>query len=135
MTTDITDIIDILKADYARFPKEQTLTIYSQDVYFEDPLNQFRGLDRYSRMISTLERFFSEIAMELISIEQTDQIIHTRWILRMKSPWPWRSPITIPGTSELTLNQDNLITHHRDRWDCSRWHMVKQFVGFISADN
>ena len=38
------DIIEILKDDYQRFPINQTYSLYTADVYFKDPLNEFRGM-------------------------------------------------------------------------------------------
>jgi len=35
------DIIAILQQDYQRFPLDQTYDIYADNVYFQDPLNQF----------------------------------------------------------------------------------------------
>ena len=37
------DLVAILAEDYARFPQDQTYDIYGEDVYFKDPLNEFRG--------------------------------------------------------------------------------------------
>ena len=42
-------VVEILNQDYQRFPENQTYEIYAQDVYFKDPLNEFRGVDRYQR--------------------------------------------------------------------------------------
>ena len=49
------DILDILQHDYARFPEAQSFEIYAEDVFFQDPLNQFRGIARYKKMIGFKE--------------------------------------------------------------------------------
>ena len=36
----MTNILDIIQADYAKFPEAQTYSIYSEDVYFKDPDGQ-----------------------------------------------------------------------------------------------
>ena len=64
------DLVEIIKQDYKKFPKEQTYNIYAEDVYFEDPLNKFRGIKRYQKMIVFLGRFFYDIDLELHNIEQ-----------------------------------------------------------------
>ena len=46
------DVISILKQDYQKFPTDQNYSIYAENVYFEDPLNKFRGIGRYQKMIS-----------------------------------------------------------------------------------
>ncbi|MEO1127354.1 MAG: DUF2358 domain-containing protein, partial [Cyanobacteria bacterium J06639_16] len=40
------DILERIKADYARFPADQSYELYAPDVYFKDPLNEFRGVNR-----------------------------------------------------------------------------------------
>ena len=39
------DIVETLKADYARFPGDQTYSIYANDVYFQDAVFKFRGIE------------------------------------------------------------------------------------------
>ena len=45
------NIIQVLKEDYQRFPRDQTYEIYAKDVYFKDPMTEFRGIKRYQAMI------------------------------------------------------------------------------------
>jgi len=120
------DIIDTLKADYARFPRDQTYGIYAADVFFQDPLNAFHGVDRYRRMISFIERWFQQPRLDLHDIQQSGQQITTRWTLTWTTPLPWRPRITIPGWSELTLNEQGLISRHVDYWSCSRLAVLQQ---------
>lgn len=120
------NIVEILKQDYQRFPREQTFSIYAPEVYFKDPLNEFRGCDRYQQMIGLIQTWFIEPQMELLQIEQTGDRITTRWILRWIAPLPWRPRMAISGRSELQLNDAGLIVSHIDFWDCSRWDVLKQ---------
>lgn len=122
-----TSVIEQLKADYAQFPKDQTYSLYEEDVHFKDPLNEFSGVEKYKEMIGFLSCFFRDIHMELHSIEQTtpEQII-TRWTLNMTAPAPWSPRLSIPGRSELGLNAQGLINSHVDYWSCSRWDVLKQ---------
>lgn len=122
------EIINILKKDYQRFPLNQTYEIYAPDVYFKDPLNEFRGLERYQKMIQFIEKWFKQIKMDVHEIRYEGQKIHTEWTLNWTTPLPWQPRISIPGRSELTLNQDNLIISHIDYWHCSRWDVVKQHL-------
>ena len=64
--------------------------------------------------------------MEVHSLEQQERVIHTRWTLNWTAPVPWKPRISIPGRSELTLNEQNLIISHIDYWDCSRWKVLQQ---------
>ncbi|AIE75238.1 hypothetical protein D082_27100 [Synechocystis sp. PCC 6714] len=119
-------ILTILQRDYANFPRQQTFSIYDPDVYFQDPLSQFRGLARYEKMIQFLARWFRAIDLQLHDIAQVEKQITTRWTLGWTSPLPWQPRITISGHSELTLNEGGLIVAHIDYWDCSPWNVLKQ---------
>ena len=118
-------IIDIIKDDYQNFP-QQTYSIYAEDVYFEDPLNKFTGLQKYKKMIGFLSTFFQDINLDLHDISQQDREIKIEWTLNMTSPLPWKPRLSIPGWTELKLNEKNLIIAHRDRWKISRWQVLLQ---------
>lgn len=120
------DIIQILKQDYQRFPTDQTYSIYAQDVYFKDPLNEFRGVERYKQMIKFINICFKNPKLDLHGIERSAATIKTRWTLSWTTPVPWQPRIAIPGWSELTLNADEQIVAHIDYWNCSRWDVLKQ---------
>lgn len=124
------DIIETLKADYQRFPANQSYDLYAEDVYFQDPLTQFRGLKRYQSLINFISKWFQNIHLELHHIEQMDNTIHTEWTLNWTMPLPWQPRISIPGRSELTLNQNQKIISHIDYWHCSRWDVLKQHFMF-----
>ncbi len=120
------NIIQILKEDYQRFPVNQTYSIYAPDVYFQDPLNKFRGVKRYKEMISFIQTWFLDIKMDLHNIQPLGDTIKTEWTLSWNTPLPWKPRISIPGWSELGLNSDGLIVSHIDYWNCSRLDVVKQ---------
>lgn len=121
-------VIDQVKADYARFPKEQSYNLYAKDVYFKDPMNEFYGVERYRRMIGFIEKWFHTINLELHGVENspTNNTFVTRWTLHFTAPMPWQPGISIPGWSELQVNKDGLICSHVDHWDCSRWDVFMQ---------
>src|SRR5690242_12921062 len=127
------DIIEILKEDYQRFPVNQTYSIYAPDVYFQDPLNKFRGVKRYKEMINFIQTWFINPKMDLHNIQRLGNTIKTEWTLSWNTPIPWKPRISIPGWSELTLNSDGLIISHIDYWNCSRLDVVKQH--FLSSKN
>ena len=124
------DIIQILKEDYQRFPVNQTYSIYAKDVFFKDPLNEFRGVDRYKEMIHFISNWFRDPNMDLHEIQQSEDIIKTRWTLSWTTPLPWQPRIAIPGWSELKLNSEELIISHIDYWDCDRLDVLKQHFFF-----
>jgi len=122
------DVIQILKEDYQRFPVDQTYSIYAEDVYFQDPLNSFRGLKRYKQMLAFIGTWFIKPKLDLHDIRQSENKIETQWTLSWTTPVPWKPRIAIPGWSELKLNSDGLITSHIDYWRCSRLDVVKQHL-------
>lgn len=122
------DIVEVLKQDYQRFPADQTYGIYAEDVYFKDPVYEFRGLQRYRRMISWMAAWFIDLRLDLHQIEQIGNQIKTRWTMSWKAPLPWKPAMAVSGWSELTLNPQGLIASHVDYWDCSRWAVLKQLL-------
>ncbi|MEH1819227.1 MAG: DUF2358 domain-containing protein [Nostoc sp.] len=122
------DIIEILKEDYQRFPINQTYNIYAPDVYFQDPLNKFRGVKRYKEMINFIQTWFLNPKMDVHNIQRLGDTIKTEWTLSWNTPLPWKPRISIPGWSELGLNSDGLIVSHIDYWNCSRLDVVKQHL-------
>ncbi|MEO0457907.1 MAG: DUF2358 domain-containing protein [Cyanobacteria bacterium P01_A01_bin.114] len=121
------DIASQIKADYQTFPQDQSFHLYAEDVYFKDPLNEFRGVARYRKMIGFIETWFIEPDLELHNITQPQpNIVKTEWTLHFTAPVPWRPRIAIAGWSELTMSPTGLIISHIDYWNCSRWDVVKQ---------
>ncbi|MBF2028671.1 MAG: DUF2358 domain-containing protein [Oscillatoriales cyanobacterium C42_A2020_001] len=120
------NILEVLQADYARFPQDQTYEIYAEDVYFKDPMTQFRGRDRYQAMIVFIQTWFLNCHMDVHNIQQNGNQIRSDWTLSWNTPLPWKPHIAIPGWSELTLNDEGLITSHVDYWHCSWLDVLKQ---------
>ncbi|MEM6349445.1 MAG: DUF2358 domain-containing protein [Cyanobacteria bacterium P01_D01_bin.14] len=123
----ISPIVEQIRADYAHFPHNQSYELYADDVYFKDPLNEFRGRRRYRWMIGLIATLFSHHQLDLheISTPEPDKIT-TRWTLSMTAPLPWQPRLSIPGRSELGVGDQGLVTSHMDYWDCSRWAVMKQ---------
>ena len=120
------DLVAILQEDYARFPENQTYDIYADNVYFKDPLNEFRGVKKYQAMIKFIGTFFGNVEMEVKDVSKQGDLIKTEWTLNMTSPLPWKPRLSIPGWSELVVNQENLIASHVDYWHISPWSVLRQ---------
>lgn len=129
------DILDQLRQDYATFPHQQSYFLYAEQVYFRDPLNQFRGIERYRRMINFIDRWFEQIDLTLYAIEYTaaDQI-ETRWRLSWVAPVPWRAKMAIVGWSELRLDEAGKICSHIDYWQGSPLGVLGQVIGLVPPD-
>jgi Uncharacterized conserved protein (DUF2358) len=120
------DIVTILRQDYANFPDDQSYQIYDENVYFQDPLTRFRGLDRYRKTIGFIKTWFKEPKLELYAIDRVEQLVTTRWSLSWNTPLPWYPRIEITGNSEMLLNDRELIISHIDYWDCKPFDVLKQ---------
>jgi len=120
------DILEILQSDYQRFPKDQTYGIYAEDVYFKDPMSEFRGRDRYQRTIQFIDTWFTNPKLDLRKIQRNGNQIRSDWTLNWTTPLPWKPRIAIGGWSELEVNQQDLIISHIDYWHCSRFDVLKQ---------
>ena len=120
------DLLSQIRQDYDRFPADQTYSLYSEDVFFKDPMNQFRGVKKYQDMIGFISRFFKSPKLDLHNIQQTGQQIRTDWTLSWTTPLPWQPRISISGWSELKVDDAGLICEHIDYWTCDRWNVIQQ---------
>jgi hypothetical protein len=120
------DLLTALRQDYDRFPAAQTYSLYAEDVFFKDPMTEFRGIEQYKKMIGMIDRFFKNPTLNLHHISQTETQIRTDWTLSWTTPLPWKPRITIAGWSELTIDEAGLISQHIDYWHCTRWNVLQQ---------
>lgn len=120
------NLLSQIRQDYDRFPADQTYSLYSEDVFFKDPMNQFRGVKKYQDMIGFISRFFKSPQLDLHNIQQTGQQIRTDWTLSWTTPLPWQPRISISGWSELKVDDAGLICEHIDYWTCDRWNVIQQ---------
>jgi Uncharacterized conserved protein (DUF2358) len=127
------DIVQALRQDYARFPQDQSYELYAQDVYFQDPMNEFRGVGRYKLMIGFIRTWFLNCKMDLHQIERSGNLIQMEWTLSWNTPLPWKPRIAIPGRSELTVETEGeteTIVSHIDYWHCSKLEVLQQHFQF-----
>ncbi len=127
------DIVEILKQDYQNFPNNQTYSIYSDNVYFKDPVYNFSGLKKYQNMINFLTKWFANLKLQVHEIKRNNDLIETKWTMSWNSPLPWQPYISVSGRSKLQVNQDNLIISHIDYWDCTKWDVIKQHFPWINT--
>ncbi|QFZ91047.2 DUF2358 domain-containing protein [Synechococcus elongatus] len=126
MAIALNDLLETLRQDYARFPKDQSFEVYDPDVFFQDPLTRFQGRDRYQKMIAFIDRWFLDPQLTLHDIHPTETGLESRWTLSWTSPWPWRPRSQISGRTLFELTAEGTIRSHRDYWDCSPWAVLRQ---------
>ncbi|MBE7386081.1 MAG: DUF2358 domain-containing protein [Leptolyngbya sp. SIO1E4] len=128
---DIEAVCDRIRQDYANFPNHQSYHLYAEDVFFQDPLNRFQGVDRYQKMIGFIARWFQVPRLDLHALEQqSERAFQTRWTLSWVAPLPWKPPMKISGRTDYGLNEAGQIISHIDYWDCSRLAVLGQVFGW-----
>lgn len=130
MQTD--SIIQILKQDLPTlFERDISYNIYSQSIYFQDPVNKFKGKFNYRIIFWTLrfhaQLFFTEIYFDLHDIKQAEDEILATWTVHGTLRLPWKPEICFNGCSNYKLNDEDLIYEHIDTWDRKPSEILKQF--------
>jgi len=126
-------VIETLQKDLPTlFEKDISYDIYTQDIYFQDPVNRFKGKFNYRIIFWTLrfhaQLFFTEIFFDLHDVKQTEQeIIKAYWTVRGTLRLPWKARLFFNGDSTYTLTQEALIYNHLDTWDRKPSEILKQF--------
>lgn len=125
--------IETLKKDLPTlFKTDISYDIYTQDIYFQDPVNHFKGKFNYRIIFWTLrfhaQLFFTEIYFDLHDVNQIEEdTIKATWTVRGTLRLPWKAHIFFNGDSTYKLNQEGLIYNHLDTWDRKPSEILKQF--------
>ncbi|MFM7406493.1 MAG: DUF2358 domain-containing protein [Cuspidothrix sp.] len=129
----IEELITTLKHDLPTlFEKDISYQIYTQDIYFSNPVNKFKGKFNYRIIFWTLrfhaQLFFTQIAFDLHDVSESDNdTILATWTVRGVLRVPWQAKLFFNGYSTYKLNQDCLIYEHIDTWDRKPSEILKQF--------
>ena len=126
-------VIETLKQDLPTlFEKDISYDIYTKDIYFQDPVNTFKGKFNYRIIFWTLrfhaQLFFTEIYFDVHDVKQTaEDIITANWTVRGTLRLPWKARVFFNGDSTYRLTKDALIYNHLDTWDRKPSEILKQF--------
>ncbi|MEH2248613.1 DUF2358 domain-containing protein [Nostoc sp.] len=126
-------VIKTLKQDLPTlFQKDISYEIYTQDIYFKDPVNTFKYKFNYRIIFWTLRfharLFFTQIYFDVHEVYQSaEDTILAKWTVRGVLRVPWKAGLLFNGYSTYKLNQDNLIYEHIDTWDRKPGEILKQF--------
>lgn len=126
-------ILETLKADLPTlFERDISYDIYSQDIFFKDPVNQFKGKLNYRIIYWTLrfhgQLFFTDLHFDLhdVQVEAADRI-RADWTVRGTLRLPWQPRLFFNGYSHYRLNREGKIDDHRDTWDRAPSAILRQF--------
>ncbi|MDP5016513.1 MAG: DUF2358 domain-containing protein [Dolichospermum sp.] len=114
------------------FEQDISYEIYTNNIYFRDPVNKFKGKFNYRLIFWTLRfharLFFTEIAFDLHDVYQTDiNTIVATWTVRGVLRVPWQARLLFNGYSSYKLNADSLIYEHIDTWEQTPGEILAQF--------
>ncbi|OCQ96370.1 hypothetical protein BCD64_03255 [Nostoc sp. MBR 210] len=130
----IEQVIQTLKQDLPTlFEQDITYDIYTQDIYFKDPVNKFKYKFNYRIIFWTLrfhaQLFFTQIAFDLHEVYQSaEDTILAKWTVRGVLRVPWQAKIFFNGYSTYKFNSEHLIYEHIDTWDRKPGEILKQFI-------
>ena len=126
-------VIKTLKQDLPTlFQKDISYDIYTQNIYFKDPVNTFQYKFNYRIIFWTLRfharLFFTQIYFDVHEVYQSaEDTILAKWTVRGVLRVPWKAGLLFNGYSTYKLNQDNLIYEHIDTWDRKSGEILRQF--------
>ncbi|BDI15468.1 hypothetical protein ANSO36C_12700 [Nostoc cf. commune SO-36] len=126
-------VIKTLKEDLPTlFEKDISYHIYTDDIYFKDPVNTFKYKFNYRIIFWTLRfharLFFTQIYFDVHEVYQSaEDTILAKWTVRGVLRVPWKAGLLFNGYSTYKLNPDNLIYEHIDTWDRKPGEILQQF--------
>ncbi len=126
-------LIKILKKDLPTlFEQDISYDIYTQDIYFQDPVNTFKGKTNYRIIFWTLrfhgQLFFTKLWFDLHDVHQADKdTVLAQWTVRGTLRVPWKARVFFNGCSTYKLNEAVLIYKHLDTWDRKPGEILRQF--------
>ena len=129
----VQQVISTLRQDLPiLFAKDICYDIYTQDIYFKDPVNKFKGKFQYRMVYWTLrfhaKAFFTQIYFDLHDVHQSkEDTIVAKWTVRGTLRLPWKAQIFFNGYSDYKLNPEGLIYEHIDTWDREPGEILRQF--------
>ncbi|MCT7982108.1 DUF2358 domain-containing protein [Laspinema sp. A4] len=115
------------------FEKDISYEIYRKDIFFKDPVNQFKWKFNYRIIFWTLrfhgQLFFTELYFDLHDVEQVaPDMILANWTVRGRLRLPWKADLFFNGYSNYKLDETGLIYEHIDTWDREPKAILKQFL-------
>ncbi len=129
----VEQVIKTLKEDLPTlFEKDISYDIYTDDIYFKDPVNTFKYKFNYRIIFWTLRfharLFFTQIYFDVHEVYQSaEDTVLAKWTVRGVLRVPWKAGLLFNGYSTYKLNQDNLIYEHIDTWDRKPGEILRQF--------
>jgi hypothetical protein len=133
IAVDYESILSTLRADLPTlFERDISYDIYTRDIFFKDPVNQFKGKFNYRIIFWTLRfhgrLFFSDLHFDVHDVRVADELtIRADWTVRGTLRLPWQPRLFFNGYSLYSVNAAGKIYDHRDTWDRPPGAILQQF--------
>lgn len=130
----VKQVLETLKKDLPTlFEQDISYDIYTNDIYFQDPVNKFKWKFNYRIIFWTLrfhgQLFFTEIHFDVHDINQiAEDTILANWTVRGILRVPWKAKVFFNGYSTYKLTKNGLIYEHIDTWDRKPSEILQQFI-------
>lgn len=96
--------------------------LYVEHAFFKDPFNEVKGRDKIKHIFNDMfDKLENPRFVFIDKIEQGNQVFVT-WDFIFSAN---KKIYTIHGSSHLKLNDDLMITYHRDYWDVGEELLLK----------
>jgi|ADurb_Ile_01_Slu_FD_contig_21_369839_length_1226_multi_6_in_0_out_0_1 predicted SnoaL-like aldol condensation-catalyzing enzyme len=93
----------------------KALYYYDDDLYFHDPIQEFRGIDKFKEMTDRLVARCPDLKIKVINCVKEGNIYFIEWEMSMSFK---NTPnTTLFGTSRLTMSEQGKICEQRDYYD------------------
>ena len=115
------DAMESLKRDYDEgyfVSGSGKLDAYARDCRFADPFTSFRGVDRFKRNVSNLGAMLSDVDLQILSWEESDDSLRTSWRFSGIVDLPWHPRLAAAGSTVHVFDPETgYVVEHLESWD------------------
>ncbi|KAL4425556.1 hypothetical protein ABPG75_009572 [Micractinium tetrahymenae] len=105
------------------------MAAYDPQCLFADPFAGFNGVERFQRNVSNLGGLMQDIRLDILSFEEGEQELRTRWRFSATLDLPWRPILAAAGGTTHVFDPDSgLVVKHIESWDVEPARVVKQLL-------
>lgn len=121
-----------IKEDYAKnyfISGAGDMAAYDPQCLFADPFAGFNGVQRFQRNVSNLGGLMQDTRLDILSFEEGEQELRTRWRFSATLDLPWRPILAAAGGTTHVFDPDTgLVVKHIESWDVEPARVVRQLL-------
>jgi esterase/lipase superfamily enzyme len=125
-------LIERFKAFYqdVRHPQLDRIDdVYTEDVWFKDPVHELRGAEKLHSYLSTMCVNVHSGHFEYLDQVVSDNTAYIKWNMHFKHPKLGNKTITVRGVSQVQFNER--IYYHEDIYDLGE--LIYEHVPLLGA--